>query len=77
MRDRATSVGRQSARHLLFACPFQLTPLLCERLGAEPCFDLRIVLPEGDFLLLAFFLEGLDEVVEVMVLRFPPAIWGE
>jgi len=33
------------------------------------------VFPEDDFLLLAFFLEGLDEVEEVVVLRFPPAIW--
>ena len=51
-----------------------LTPLLYERLAPELCFDLRIVLPEDDFLLLAFFL-GLDEEVVVVVFRFPPAIW--
>ena len=80
VHGRATSAaGCQSPVHSrhLFAYPFQLTPLLYERLGAEPCFDLRIVLPEDDFLLLAFFLEGLGEEVEVVVLRFPPAIWGE
>ena len=56
------------------ASAVSLTPLLYERLAPELCFDLRIVLPEDDFLLLAFFL-GLDEEEVVVVLRLPPAIW--
>jgi len=72
--NAATPSCRRGRRMTGMARRSLLTPLLYERLAPELCFDLRIVLPEDDFLLLAFFL-GLDEGVVVVVFRFPPAIW--
>ena len=72
--NAATPSYRGRGRRMTSMARRSLTPLLYERLAPELCFDLRIVLPEDDFLLLAFFL-GLDEGVVVVVFRFPPAIW--